>query len=273
MSSSAPSPHRIHRHPAAPWAALRVSVGTRDCYRPHSHPEYSVGIVDEGGATFHHPSGPQPVQAGSVVLIEPQVVHACNPAAGQPWSYRMLFVDAAWLHAAVARVWGLAQAPQGLHFASRAVDDPAVSAVVDRLCQPITDAAAAQALAQALPRWLAGRVVAGPPQDAAPVPDELRPAIAAMQHDTGQRLTVRALAQACGMSAPRFIRRFQAVFGLTPGSYLQNQRLNGARRLLAQGSALADTAQAMGFADQAHLQRSFKAHHAMTPGDYRPPRR
>jgi quercetin dioxygenase-like cupin family protein len=82
--SSTPSPHRIHRHPAAPWAALRVSVGTQDCYRPHSHPEYSVGIVDEGGATFHHPSGPQPVRAGSVVLIEPQVVHACNPAAGQP---------------------------------------------------------------------------------------------------------------------------------------------------------------------------------------------
>lgn len=273
MSSPSPSPHRIHRHPAAPWAALRVSVGTRDCYRPHSHPEYSVGIVDEGGATFHHPSGPQPVRAGSVVLIEPQVVHACNPAAGQPWSYRMLFVDAAWLHAAVAGVWGLAQAPQGLHFTSRAVDDPAVSAVVDRLCQPITSDSTAQALAEALPRWLAGCVVAGPPQDAAPVPDELRPAIAAMQDDTGQRLTVRALALACGMSAPRFIRRFQAVFGLTPGSYLQNQRINGARRLLAQGSALADTAQAMGFADQAHLQRSFKAHHAMTPGDYRPPRR
>jgi hypothetical protein len=45
----------------------------------------------------------------------------------------------------------------------------------------ITHAAAAQALAEALPRWLAGCLVAGPPQDAAPVPDELRPAIAAMQ--------------------------------------------------------------------------------------------
>ena len=151
MSSSTPSPHRIHRHPAAPWAALRVSVGTQDCYRPHSHPEYSVGIVDEGGATFNHPSGPQPVQAGSVVLIEPQVVHACNPAAGQPWSYRMLFVDAAWLHAAVAGVWGLAQIPQGLHFTSRCVDDAALWAAVDRLCQPIRDAATAQALAEALP--------------------------------------------------------------------------------------------------------------------------
>ncbi|WP_313572510.1 helix-turn-helix domain-containing protein, partial [Comamonas terrigena] len=42
----------------------------------------------------------------------------------------------------------------------------------------------------------------------------------------------------------------------------------GARRLLAEGAALADAAHAMGFADQAHLQRAFKAHHALTPGRY-----
>lgn len=58
---------------------------------------------------------------------------------------------------------------------------------------------------------------------------------------------------------------------MTPGAYRLNLRLNGARRLLAQGVALADAAHAMGFADQAHLQRSFKAHHALTPGRYAQP--
>ena len=77
-----------------------------------------------------------------------------------------------------------------------------------------------------------------------------------------------SLAQACGMSAPRFIRCFKAATGVTPGVYRLNLRLNGARRLLAQGTALAEAAHAMGFADQAHLQRAFKAHHALTPGRY-----
>lgn len=36
----------------------------------------------------------------------------------------------------------------------------------------------------------------------------------------------------------------------------------------AQGQSLAQAAHAMGFADQAHLQRAFKAHHAATPGCY-----
>ena len=44
--------------------------------------------------------------------------------------------------------------------------------------------------------------------------------------------------------------------------------VDGARRLLAEGSALSEAAYAMGFADQAHLQRAFKAHHSMTPGCY-----
>eukprot|EP01034_Spumella_vulgaris_P032191 gene32191-39752_t len=39
------------------------------------------------------------VRAGSVVVINPEDAHACNPAAGQPWSYRMFYVDVAWLTA------------------------------------------------------------------------------------------------------------------------------------------------------------------------------
>ena len=42
--------------------------------------------------------------------------------------------------------------------------------------------------------------------------------------------SVQALAQACGMSAPRFIRCFKAATGVTPGVYRLNLRLNGARR-------------------------------------------
>ena len=70
------------------------------------------------------------------------------------------------------------------------------------------------------------------------------------------------------MSATRFIRRFKAATGMTPGSYRLNLRRNGARRLLASGTALSEAAHAMGFADQAHMQRAFKAHHALTPGNY-----
>jgi AraC-like DNA-binding protein len=263
------SQHHIHRHTAIPWAELRVSVNSRDCYRAHAHAEYSVGIVDEGCATFHHPSGPHQVNAGSVVLIEPNVVHSCNPFSGHIWSYRMLFIDAAWLHDAVGRVWGLAIPLDGLEWMSRCIDDPATASLVDQFCQPVASDAGANALTIDLPKWIASLTRSGRPMDGAQVPSELVPAMVTMQTECEKRITVRELAEVCGMSSSQFIRRFQAAMGMTPGCYLQNLRLNGARRLLSQGMALADAAHTMGFADQAHMQRAFKAHLAMTPGDYR----
>ncbi len=260
--------HNIHRHPAAPWFELRDTTLTHDGYRPHTHSEYSIGIVDEGQATFLHDQGPHALRAGSVVLIEPDVVHACNPVNAQRWSYRMLFIDAGWLHQAMARHWALAAPPARLSFLSRALHDPAVRDIVDRLCQPVCSTADAQAWAEALGGGLAQ--LARPAEGAAlpSHPPELAPALQAMKTRPDARLTVSSLAQACGMSTSHFIRRFKAAFQLTPGHYLLDMRVKGARQLLAQGVALAEAAHSMGFADQAHLQRAFKAHHAMTPGRY-----
>lgn len=261
--------HRIHRHPAAPWAELRVSTQTFDCYRAHSHAEYSVGIVDQGCATFHHADGSHPVMAGSVVLIEPGIVHACNPVVRQAWSYRMLFIDAAWLHHAVAQAWGRALPCEGLAFLSRHANDAAVTQAVDGFCQPVTSDWAASALATQLPQWIARHARSEGAQHPATVPADLVAAIDTMHTEIERRITVKELAKACAMSDSQFIRRFHAAFGMTPGGYLQNLRINGARRLLSQGMALADAAHSMGFADQAHMQRAFKVHHAMTPGTYR----
>ncbi|GAB2475463.1 AraC family transcriptional regulator [Comamonas humi] len=258
MTSSA-SPHRFHRHPAAPWAELRDSSPSPHCFRLHMHAEYSIGIVDAGRTVFHHAQGPQPLEAGGVVLIEPGAWHACNPEPGAPWSYRMLFVDAAWLQARL----GVA----ALRFPQRALADADITRQVDRLCRPIDGPAAAQRLALGLEQLMAR--CAQPA--AAPLQDDgtgLQTALQRLHAQPDAGLTVQSLAQECGMSATRFIRRFKAATGMTPGSYRLNLRINGARRLLASGAPLSDAAYAMGFADQAHLQRAFKAHHALTPGCY-----
>ena len=274
------SPHRFHRHPALPWAELRVSRQSPHCYRLHMHAEYSIGIVDQGEGLFQHADaagGAEPVAPGSMVLIEPGAWHACNPVpatlpavtANAPahWSYRMLYVQADWLHARL----GVA----GLRFAHRAMRDAATTAGVDRLCQAISSPAAhadvgADAWTALLLELLRqpGLVQPLPAASSAATHAAIDSALRLLHDHPEQAPSVQAMARASGMSAPRFIRRFKAATGVTPGVYRLNLRINGARQLLAQGMALAEAAQAMGFADQAHLQRSFKAHHALTPGRY-----
>jgi AraC-like DNA-binding protein len=259
-----PTPvHQFHRHPQAPWLELRVSRPSPHCFRLHAHDEYSIGIVDGGQALFHHEGGPERVGPGSVVLIEPGRWHACNPQDVTHWSYRMLFVQADWVHAQLQLA--------ALRFPARALHDTGSADMAHRLCQPLTTPNDIAAHTQMLLDFLRANAVA----------DALSVASHAMENDHAIRhaveqlhaqpqadTSVASLAQACGMSASRFIRHFKAATGVTPGAYRLNLRLNGARRLLAQGAALADAAHSMGFADQAHLQRSFKAHHALTPGRY-----
>lgn len=264
--------HQLHRHPSSPWAELRVSAGSSNGYRMHTHAEYSVGIVDAGEAIFHHPSGPEKVCRGSVVLIEPGVIHACNPSQQQVWSYRMLFLDANWLHDQIKKWHHLSEPVTALHFAARHINDPATSALVDQLCQASATALDVRQQTQLLTPWLAALAQQGKPSDQPSYSVALEPALRHVYSGANHGMTVRELAQQCAMSPSQFIRRFKGVMGLPPGQYLQNLRINGARSLIASGVSLADTAYAMGFADQAHLQRAFKVRHAMTPGNYAPPR-
>ena len=253
--------HQFYRHPLAPWAELRVSHLSPHCFRLHAHDEYSIGIVDQGRALFNHAGGPEPVGAGSVILIEPGRWHACNPDNVAQWAYRMLFVQADWVHAQL-------QTAQ-LRFTARALHSAQARTIVDALCQPLQHDAGIAAYTQRLLHAL--QQFAKPHSTAAPLAAAdaaVRQALAQLHATPQADTSVQALAAAAGMTASRFIRHFRAATGVTPGAYRLNLRINGTRRLLAQGQSLADAAHHMGFADQAHMQRAFRTYHSLTPGNY-----
>ena len=70
------------------------------------------------------------------------------------------------------------------------------------------------------------------------------------------------------VSRSALIRRFTRRFGLAPSRYLRNLRCVSAKELMRNGTAIAQVAQELGFADQAHFTREFKKIHGITPGRY-----
>ncbi len=82
-------------------------------------------------------------------------------------------------------------------------------------------------------------------------------------------LTATDLAEAAGCSRFAATRAFTAVYGLAPSDYQRQLRLRAARTLLSTGTSPADTAAAVGFADQAHLTRWFRRCYGVTPAAYR----
>ena len=86
----------------------------------------------------------------------------------------------------------------------------------------------------------------------------------------GQAWPLARMAQIAGMGLTALHGAFKRQFGLTPGQWLQQQRLQWAQRQLVEGrQSLAQIAQQAGFSDQSALTRAMRRSQGITPGRYR----
>lgn len=221
--------------------------GRRVCYEKHSHAHFSIGAITGGHSHYLNQQTKQEVNAGTLVLMNPEEVHACNPIADHPWSYLMFYLDTDWLRGQQE------EAGLGAHFrpfdmtASR---DPVLYAGLLRLYRTLQD----------------------------DQQDHLAKEVAChlFSHQLLARLTPARwseppplhLSTVAGLTPSHLVRVFSRHYGMTPHAYLLNQRIRQARTLLAQGRPLVEVALATGFSDQAHFQRQFKRLVAATPGQY-----
>jgi AraC-like DNA-binding protein len=70
------------------------------------------------------------------------------------------------------------------------------------------------------------------------------------------------------MSRFQLLRSFAHEVGLPPHAYRMQRRVELARTLIADGTALADAAISAGFSDQSHKTRAFVRLLGVTPAGY-----
>lgn len=80
---------------------------------------------------------------------------------------------------------------------------------------------------------------------------------------------VVTLAARARISPRHFARLFRAETGLTPAAFVENVRIDAARRLLEGGAAAKQVAGACGFHDTDTLRRAFVRRLGLTPAEYR----
>ena len=84
------------------------------------------------------------------------------------------------------------------------------------------------------------------------------------------QISVQEFSKVVGFSQWHFSRCFKVQFGCSPHRFIIEQRIRHAKDLLLRSRfTLADIALESGFADQAHLGRSFNRHVGVSPGRWR----
>ncbi|OZM80932.1 AraC family transcriptional regulator [Pseudonocardia sp. MH-G8] len=95
-------------------------------------------------------------------------------------------------------------------------------------------------------------------------------ALRKIHEDPRRRWTVGGLSEAVGMSRTAFTRRFTAVVGQSPMSYVISWRLGLAARLLrATGAPLATIAREVGYSTEFAFSDAFRREYGLPPGRFR----
>jgi AraC-like DNA-binding protein len=97
----------------------------------------------------------------------------------------------------------------------------------------------------------------------------LRRARDLMDHEYAQPLDVSKMARTAHMSAAHFSRRFRAVYGETPYSYLMTRRIERAKAFLRQGRSVTETCFAVGSTSLGSFSSRFTEIVGEAPSRYR----
>lgn len=260
-----------------PYLEFRyINDGDKVCYAPHSHEEWSMGVITSGSSEFCYGEQRFSITRDTLVFINPDRIHACNPLAEAelPWSYIMFYVNPAWL--------GSLRYQAGL-----LKDDVWQDIDVDQEQCPILAAGAQALVVRLLDEHVsvAGKEIAireyftavmqrlsalspsvGQPGESPP--SALADLARYLDEHCSEELSLELMSERAGYSTSHLVRSFRRYFGLTPHAYQLNRRIQFGRKALQQGATIADVAYKVGFADQPHFQRAFKKRVAATPGQY-----
>lgn len=242
-------------------------------YAPHWHEAICVAVVGAGAAAFDCGGVTHVAPAGSVFVIPPYEVHTGEPAAQVGLGYHVLYIRPERLADLLddARVADPSAVPW-----PRDVVHPRAAAAgpLRRFHQAIIGPAwqleREDALLSAV-KAVAAEFRLGSPRprrDGVREHRAVRLARDYLHAHPADQVTLRDLTRLTGLSMHHLARTFKAETGVAPHAYQVQLRVLQAKRLLAAGKAIAETAAECGFYDQAHLTAQFKRHVGVTPGTY-----
>jgi AraC-like DNA-binding protein len=245
--------------------ALHASFVTHE-YRPHSHPTWTVAVMRRGAARFTVDTEFHRAVDGELFVLEPEAVHTGMRAVPDGWGYEVLYLEPDLISEWAEEDRPGPRAANWVVFRDRelrAALGAAHRALADR------DLAVESAVAHAV-ALLRRHLRPGPsPARTAPEHAAVRRALAHLRERWDQPVSLAELAAVAGLSRFELVRCFSAQVGLPPHAFQIDLRIRAARARLAAHEPPAVVAAACGFADQAHLTRTFKRAVGVTPGRYR----
>lgn len=255
--------------PCALPGVLAVQASSRHRFARHTHEQFGIGVIERGAQRSASGRGEVHAVAGDIITVNPGEVHDGMPLDDAGRSWRILYFDPE-VVAPVCHDVSEGAARLG-EFLLPVLSDRTSAAVFTQLFDAMTggDSPDAALRRDSLLMLLVARTMnCRHVGEGNGVPAAIAHAMARIDDDPSVSVSLDDLARASGLSRFQVLRAFTRATGLTPHAYLVQRRIDLARRLIAQGEALANAAIGSGFADQSHMTRIFVRKYGLSPSAY-----
>ncbi|MFE7541850.1 AraC family transcriptional regulator [Streptomyces platensis] len=261
---------RHWRYDGLPGLDLLRARYVRHSFPRHAHDGYVVCAVTSGIEEVGLRQGTVRAGHGGIMMINPEVAHTARAGAPEGWTYATLYPS----YELVAEIAGEITALRGTPgFDRTTAEEPQLGHMITEIHRAAEtgNALAADSLLRTVVALLLRRY-GGPLPARTPSTAGARNAArarAVLEERMADPPSLERLAQEVGTSPFALLRAFKSAYGMPPHTWLTDARVRRARRLLEAGRTPADTAVAVGFTDQPHLNRHFTRIVGVPPGAYR----
>lgn len=219
-------------------------------------------------ATWSYRGRKQHVSAGQMQLMEPGEAHATT-SVSEPASFFVI-----WWHPDVLTRAAESLGVRGaVHLKVAQTDHPLLRASFRGLFSAVQQADDSALIEQRLfdstlqlLELYGERRPPSRPPGTHPAMSRVR---ARLHDEFTETLSLERLADEVGLSKYHVARCFKEATGVAPHQYQKLLRLQSARRHIERGLCVREAAAAAGFADEAHLSRSFRDWLGVSPGTWR----
>ena len=235
----------------------------------HFHDYYVIGFVEGGRRHLCCKGQEYDVEAGDLLLFNPKDNHFCAPINGEILDYRAVNVPVQVMFTAVSEIMGEEFTP---HFIQNVVRQSDIAQSVGDLYDAILageprlkrEEAFFFLLEQVLKEY------AKPFEEIVTTePDEqILMLCNYMEEHLEENISLDELLSMTSFGKSYLLRSFTRQVGVSPYRYLQNVRVDQAKKLLEQGVAPVDVAGITGFSDHSHFSNFFKEFIGLTPKQY-----
>lgn len=235
----------------------------------HFHEHYVIGFVEEGQRVLSCKSKEYIIDKGSIVIFNPGDNHSCVQNDGGTLDYRGLNISKETMLNLAEEVTGKREL---LGFSCNVTYDEEITCYLRPLHEMIMNGTCDFGKEENL-LFLISLLIQkyGQPFENC-VPeciDEIEKVCALLEQRYMEHICLEQLCKYAALSKSTLLRAFTKSKGITPYRYLENIRINEAKKLLGKGVSPIDVAMQTGFSDQSHFTNYFTRFIGLAPGVYR----